>query len=121
MWDWDRRYDDAGDIDILGKSRELHVENSMEIIDPENQWGDGFLEGVRKAGKTTKIKGAEVTSFAPNEFYQLHVIEGDIDEAIECGLDDAFAFIETLEGNFSVSGQSLGQGLPAFVPQKHRE
>ncbi len=46
-WDWNRRYDSAGQLAPEGKSRELHLERALEVTNWDLPRGEALLERIR--------------------------------------------------------------------------
>ena len=46
-WDWNRRYDEHGKPDALGRGRELHVDRALEVTDWINTSDPGWLVAQR--------------------------------------------------------------------------
>ncbi len=47
LWDWNRLYDDSGNLDPNGNPRELHVEDSFNVIDFAGPRGNEFITHIR--------------------------------------------------------------------------
>ncbi len=58
LWDWNRLYDDAGKPDPNGKPRELHVEESFDVIDFDGLRGEEFIQSIQPPAHTIQKNGS---------------------------------------------------------------
>lgn len=72
MWDWNRRYGQDGDLDPAnGKARELHISESMTLLNPTVQCGMEYAEKLRRTPQQyTPAKGVTVDLYPANPWYQ---------------------------------------------------
>ncbi len=54
LWDWNRTYDEHGRPDPNGKPRELHVEDSLQVINFGDPRGDEFVKHIRCLPQTVQ-------------------------------------------------------------------
>lgn len=73
LWDWNRKYDSKGAIDEKnGKPRELHVEQSLQILQLEKQSGNNFVSGAKRLPQVEKISAETDANYYPkNPYFQL--------------------------------------------------
>ncbi len=114
FWDWDRKYDEFGNIDSRnGKERELHIEASLEIIKTEPT-----INAFRKAFKR-EIGFNEVTEYEKNSFYQLFILK--VKNPMRLSIQNSYGVLVELNGQAVLSGKSLIEipiikGETAFLP-----
>jgi len=60
LWDWNRRYDAQGNKDPNGKPRELHIEDSFQVIDFDGLRGEAFIQQIRSALPILQQNGESV-------------------------------------------------------------
>jgi mannose-6-phosphate isomerase len=123
MWDWNRKYNSNGDLDDLGGSpRELHIEQSLSILEPEHQYGSTYVDTLRRAPKSIKIApGVDLKVFPPNQWYQVATIEMDPKSEFRLSAKCAFSCLTVIAGSgFSshISGSTcrLNKGQSFFAP-----
>lgn len=78
FWDWGRKYLPDGSktnaADKQGKSRELHLEESLRLIDPAVQVGEGYVETLRRSAKREVLESGGVSEWFPgNPHYQVGI------------------------------------------------
>lgn len=73
LWDWNRRYNDSGALDPKnGSPRELHISQSMPLLDPESQNGQSFVNTLRRYATTiSPLPGVTAQIFPENRWYQV--------------------------------------------------
>jgi mannose-6-phosphate isomerase len=75
IWDWGLRYDEHGNQSPAGKPRELHIDEALELIDPEVQVGPTFLESVRRRPKVKEFEtGLRLFEYPKSESYQVFLL-----------------------------------------------
>ena len=47
LWDWNRKYDAQGRKDPHGRPRELHIEDSLNVIDFDGPRGEDFIKHIQ--------------------------------------------------------------------------
>lgn len=47
IWDWNRLYDERGNVSPAGKPRELHIEDSLRVIDFDAPRGEAFIHHIQ--------------------------------------------------------------------------
>ncbi len=52
FWDWNRRYDEQGERDLMGQPRALHVDRSLTVTSWDAPRGDAFIRTCRAACTT---------------------------------------------------------------------
>lgn len=128
LWDWNRRYDKTGALDMSqGSPRELHVRQSVSLLNPEKQVGDTYVATLRKIPKTVATaKGARVKIFPGNGHYQVLYVELDANGSIIMNPSSGFAAMTMLSGRVRSTNHgkeksnsiTLSKGQSAFVPWK---
>jgi len=72
LWDWGMRYDASGEPSEGGQPRPLHLNESLELIEPQRQFGMAFVESVsRKFKEHTLSNGMRVFEYPSNGAYQV--------------------------------------------------
>ncbi len=109
LWDWGRRYDSAGHLDMLsGKERQLHVEESLDTIDPEGPAGQELLNKLAKT--PTKLKpclGVTIAVFPANSYSQLYSLHFEAEKSVKITAKTPYAISYVLSGEIIV--QNLEQ------------
>lgn len=123
FWDWGRRYDQNGALDTVhGQARELHIEEGIRLIDPEQQVGEAFVAGLKRRPELLNLaKGGQIERYPANESYQLYRVRLAAGCALAWTLADGFACLVTLGGEFAChhhDGQRVDfkKGEPGFLP-----
>lgn len=119
FWDWSRRYNAEGALDLEnGKSRELHIEEGLRLIDPTKQLGLPYVASLRRNAKLLKLSDpVDVLTYPANENYQVHRIQVKAGGKMLLSADSGFLTWICLDGEalwnktFKVS-----RGEPGFVP-----
>lgn len=124
MWDWNRTYDETGALSDNGKARELHIEESLLIIDPERQHGNSFVTSLREKGRLVhKNPKSRVTHYGGNHYYSTYhiILEGGSHLSFE--IQNAYGAMVILDGGVSINSR-LGKktfarkGQPLLLPNK---
>lgn len=69
LWDWNRKYDDQGNPDPNGRPRQLHIEESFDVIDFDVPRGEAFIAHIQperciiQQGKSTEILLTDTENF----------------------------------------------------------
>ncbi len=122
LYDWDRRYNEKGELDIKGKPRELHVNQAMHLIHPETQSGESFLSKLRGSlHLNTLSEGLSVESFGSNTFYKCHRVNLKSKEILRMNVEDGFGALIPIEGYFAMRNKTKTEtywqkGQPGFLP-----
>ena len=121
LWDWGRKYDENGKKDELnGKPRELHISEGMKIIDPENHFGDAFVQKTKVEAKVEEVSSVKVSTFPSNPYYQTFLFESAEDANLSLELHDGYGILIGLEGKVDASAigkekLSIIKGQTAFM------
>lgn len=121
MWDWDRKYDEAGQPCRDGQPRKLHIEESLRVIAPESQFGSEFVEQLRRvAVKNVLNNGGCLASFPANQYYQVHRFTSSKPGRVTLNIPDGFAAATLLAGMVSsADGQvTIAAGEPVLLPSQ---
>lgn len=118
LWDWGRRYDPNGQLDMQnGKARELHIEESMRIINPLEQYGEDFLASLKFEGKETGLSnGGVVTAYPANSYYQVYTLKLSKNSKVKCSLDTGYAMAMVLSGDLQGATQRITKGQSMLLP-----
>jgi mannose-6-phosphate isomerase len=117
MWDWDRRYDAAGQLDALrGEPRELHVEESLALVDPAQQVGAAFVASLMRRPEAKSIGALTVLRYPANAYYQLVMLEASAPTRARLEIDDGYAAMLVLDGVATFAEATLAAGQPALLP-----
>ena len=122
LWDWNRKYDEKGKRHKLGKPRELHIENGLDVINPSAQYGLEFINKIKKAPNTfVPRKGVKMHSFSSNAYYQTNFIEVKRNTSFSLELNHGYGILLNVSGNCSVKNIhnnviKLIKGQPAMIP-----
>ncbi len=60
LWDWNRKYDAQGRKDPHGNARELHIEDSFQIIDFNAPRGETFIKHIQPEPRIVQQRGESV-------------------------------------------------------------
>ena len=123
MWDWNKKYNAQGEVDEQsGKPRELHVNESLSILDPETQCGPEYVESLRRAPEeTTILPGVTVSVFPANQWYQVITVNLEPWTRVRLRSRCAFACVTVVEGSGisrhpDGSSVNLVKGQSYFAP-----
>jgi mannose-6-phosphate isomerase class I len=76
LWDWNRKYDDRGQKDPHGKPRELHIEDSFQVIDFGGLRGKDFISHIQPERRIVGQYGRSVeTVLAETENFGVSQLE----------------------------------------------
>ena len=125
LWDWGRRYDDFGQIDLKsGKARELHVDEALRLMRPEEQVGEDFVESLRRVADIQwPIEGVECHIYPANIWYQVIRLKITAKAALCLQIDRGFGTLVSLAGRYVCQGaggnaQTFVMGEPGFLPHQ---
>ena len=122
MYDWGRRYNAKGEADPEGKGRELHIEESLHLVQPTVQCGDKFLAQLRSLPRRQNVgEGIRIDSFGHNPFYRTHRVQVPAQQTLHWNLEDAYGALLPTEGYFKLrsadGADSYWQkGQPGLLP-----
>ena len=116
MWDWNRKYDASGALDMAhGFERELHIAESLELIDPLLQVGPEFGASLKKIPLISQVGKNKITSFPANKFLQTHIL--DLNEVLIVEQRHGYGCLTCIEGEISFeNNEVLKKGESAFIP-----
>lgn len=60
IWDWNRLYDERGNVSPEGKPRELHIEDSLRVIDFDAPRGEAFIRHIQPERQIVQQHGESV-------------------------------------------------------------
>jgi len=121
LWDWARKYSEEGNLDpINGTHRELHINEALQLIDPESQVGESFVNNIRKQGVKQSLQGAQITSFPHNQFYQLVIVDIHAQGKVALEIENGYGVCTQLAGqaNFRTEPHNVAMvtGETSLIP-----
>ncbi len=118
MWDWNRKYSRAGELDLAnGSERELHINESLALIDPENQVGPEFGASLKKKSEVSFVDTNKITTFPRNNYLQTHIL--DISIPLNIVQQYGYGCLTCIGGTVHFpNGEILSKGMSAFIPHK---
>ncbi len=118
MWDWGRLYDKDGRLDMEhGAARPLHVDESLPLVDPEQQVGEAFVGTLRREPTVVNLAGGiSIREFPANPYYKTALAVVPAGAELNVRLDHGYCAMLTLEGQVTANQVPLGQGQTALVP-----
>lgn len=113
MWDWNRRYNAAGQEDaVSGRPRELHVNQAVSLLTPEAQVGSKYADALKKAPTTLNPQtGVSATVYPPNPWYQVIMLDLAGSAWVKLSSKACFAGCVVLDGVAHSAGQ-FGRKIP---------
>lgn len=107
LWDWGRRYDEKGNLDLKnGKPRQLHINEAMRIIEPEHQVGKAFVESLQRKAQVNHFKnGARLTSYPENPYYQLRMLSFEGSSSITLTAEAGYGVFVNLGQSLNLKGK----------------
>lgn len=122
LWDWNRTYDSAGKEDPNGKSRELHLEQGIRLIDFGKQHGRDFSNSLRRSAQSYMTqKEALVRMYPDNGTYQVCSLESKNAAQAKITIKNGYGAFTLLSGEVEMVGKNgrkvqLDMGSTAFLP-----
>lgn len=121
MWDWGRTYDAAGKADPNGQPRELHVAESLALVDPERLTGPQLTARAKKSAEVAERDGCQWQIFPENSFCRLMVITVPEGGRLPLAIEDGYGFIYAIAGDGAIQGDggpavSFYKGQSVFLP-----
>jgi mannose-6-phosphate isomerase len=116
FWDWGRKYNKQGLPDEDGEARELHLEEALNLIRPEELSGDLFLQNVQRHGFELEVNGIKSYSFPANEFYQTHYFETDGPVRAKIEIIGGYGALVVLGGQLMINGVTFRKGESGLLP-----
>lgn len=117
IWDWGRKYNHLGRLDpAAGKPRELHINQSLELVDPKVQSGSSFVESLRRKPKVHSVKGGSLFEYPMNANYQVfYGISDSLD--LNLNIRNGYASFTVLKNDLQTGlGKKLFMGRTYFLP-----
>lgn len=109
MWDWGRVVD--------GRPRELHVAQSLRLVDPRTQVGPAFVASLKKPAHCLVDRvDLKVMAYAPNDYYQTFWVRAVAPASFQWSIRDGYGALVMLAGELETHGIVLKGGEPAFLP-----
>jgi mannose-6-phosphate isomerase class I len=123
LWDWGRRYDDHGELDLEhGKPRTLHIEEGSRLLQPTQQTGMKFVDGLRRKPEISSPRtGIVCRRFPPNNHYKTVCIDIESGSSIPVKICDGYGAVFAMSGVTAIQGQNrhnklLVKGQSALLP-----
>ena len=70
FWDWNRRYDAAGQLDVRGRPRRLHLERALEVSDWDAARGAEFVESCRCRSEVLSTEPIRRERLVSNSYFE---------------------------------------------------
>jgi hypothetical protein len=119
-WDWNRRYDAAGQPSASGQARPLHVDHALAVTAWSRVTEDLFVAGIRlRAGPCSTEGPARLTPLAGDgglESPFLRAARLDGTGALRAPFPDRLRGITVLSGSVNVGPLTIGRGRSAVLP-----
>lgn len=121
LWDWNRHYDSEGRISSLGHARDLHIEDSLRLIDFERACGQQVIERSRKTPRIIyRNPSVTIRSYGDNPHYRTSIASCDRGSKLILSSND-YAAMLVLGGQWMLTGASgkktyWQQGQAGFLP-----
>ncbi len=117
LWDWNRTYDKEGRYSAEGAPRELHIEESLAIVTPAEQYGPSFLQGLRRTALQTRVGTAgHCWRYPPNPYYQTLQLQLDSTKTCTVQLEGGYAMGLVLEGMLETEEAQIRKGQSFLLP-----
>ncbi len=117
LWDWNRTYDSQGHYSATGTPRELHIEESLAIIDPPKQYGPSFVQSLRRIAHKAPVGTAgNCWRYPPNPYYQTCLLELLPAESCDIQIEGGYGVGLVLEGTLETQGTQLKKGQSFLLP-----
>jgi mannose-6-phosphate isomerase len=122
LWDWNRKYDDEGKPDSNGKPRQLHIKESLEIIDFDDLRGDAFIEHIQPERRIIQQQGNSVeTLLVDTENFGVRQVILHADYPIADACSSSFHALLPYTGHLELYQQDrkcadIPQGQSVIIP-----
>ncbi len=123
LWDWNRKYRRDGSIDPQnGTPRELHIKDSIALLDPKSQSGSQYLAKLRRKAETVKpANGVIIEAYPANEWYQTLLIKMEPRSRLKLNASICFGCATILQGSLQATSTknrqiTMRQGESFFLP-----
>ena len=123
LWDWNRKYNSAGILDQQnGRPRDLHITESMPLLDPVNQTGESYIAKLkRSAAVLTPSPGVTLQIYPANNWYQVIDVRLAPNARLQIKAEASYACATMISGALASSSQygrriTMQQGESYFVP-----
>ncbi len=122
LYDWNRRYNQDGEPDAQGVPRPLHTEESLRIIDPAKQSGDGFIASIQKTPTKITGPGYVIDDYAANAYYHVLMVHMEAASRVTLTVKDGYGSLTMLQGHCLLrhdeSEMLITAGRTALIPHK---
>ncbi len=123
MWDWGRKYAADGHLDMVhGQKRPLHIEESLSLLDPEQQSGAAFLQNLRRTAMVRRVNACcDLLEYPNLQHYQVSRIlwRGTVGH-FRLNVPDAYALVFVAAGRIRWSqlpdAANFGKGQTILLP-----
>lgn len=106
LWDWNRNYNSQGEFDPGGKPRELHIEECLNIIQPEKQYGLDFATKLKRQPRPLlENSNLKILEFPANLYYQSSRINLNPETFLQWHTSLGYGIIIVTEGSLLMESQ----------------
>lgn len=124
-WDWNRRYDAAGQPDDAGEPRPLHVERALEVTDWAGPRGSLLIDRIRYPSGSPHLRDSAaleelVSPTGPLRSESFVIMRLSGTGHVELPTNDTLRGLTVLEGRLALEGElgvlELSAGQTAVLP-----
>jgi len=91
VWDWNRKYDAQGRLDPQGTARELHLEDSLNIVRFDDLRGQEFIQRIQPQPRVSQQHGAsQELVLTETENFGVSRIQLEHDDALQQNCTESF-------------------------------
>ena len=123
LWDWGRRYDNRGYIDMIGgKPRQLHIEEGLRLIDPMKQVGREFVDSIRRSPELSALaSGGKCAHYPSNGYYVVDLLQLNEGDAATVDIRHGYGVLVPLKGHLTAANSAaydidIIKGQPVMLP-----
>ena len=122
LWDWDRKYNAAGQIDDSGLARQLDVAAAIALVDPERQVGAAFAATASRLAVSVSLGQRGVMKVFPqNANYRVFMLETSDESRLNLCLHTGYGAVTVLSGTLTLRGSTgldvlAAKGQTVFLP-----
>lgn len=127
LWDWNRRYDKHGQKTPNGTPRELHIEDSFQVINFEGPRGQAFVAQSQPERRMLQQQGvSQETLLVENEHFAVTLLELFDRQPLPESCASNFHGLIPYEGTLKLSYQAttyaeIPQGQSVIIPASVQE
>ena len=117
LWDWNRKYDTQGLYTPTGNPRDLHIEESLAIINPAEQYGASFLQSLRRIATRTPVGPAGYCwRYPANLYYQTILLHLEDTKTCTVHLEGGYGVGFVLQGTLETGETQIKKGQSFLLP-----